>query len=205
MAVITNFGVPVAGVEAGATLMPKLQYRFRVEFSDLGAAKDPQLVTRNVVNVSRPSLSHEEVTVDTYNSKIYLAGKHTWESINLVLRDDVDSEVIKQLGNQMSKQVNHAGQTSTLSGKDYKFNMTISTLDGSQASGESSVIDQWELVGCFIQNIQYGELNYGTSDVVQVTCTIRYDNASNTINGTDALSSVGTQHEAGASTRDAGN
>jgi len=34
MAVITNFGVPT-DASAGTTLMPKLQYRFRVTFSNL--------------------------------------------------------------------------------------------------------------------------------------------------------------------------
>ena len=35
MAVITNFGVPTGSTE-GTTLMPKLQYRFRVTFTRLG-------------------------------------------------------------------------------------------------------------------------------------------------------------------------
>lgn len=196
MAVITNFGVPVTG-ETGATLMPKLQYRFRVEFEGLGAQTSATKATRNVVNVSRPSMTHEEVQVDMYNSKVFLAGKHTWDPVTLVLRDDVDSEVIKLMGAQMSRQVNHAEQSSALSGADYKFGMSIATLDGSQDGGETNVLDQWDLSGCFIQNIQYGELNYATSDVVQVTVTIRFDNAAHMVDfaSEDALSSKETVHE----------
>ena len=107
MAVLTNFGVPVSG-ESGVTLMPKLQYRFRVTFSNLGGSSNATSITRNVVSVTRPALDHEDVTIDVYNSKIRLAGKHTWQDITLVIRDDVDSEVIKELGKQLNKQVDHA-------------------------------------------------------------------------------------------------
>ena len=37
MAVITNFGVPTDGAQS--TLMPKLQYRFRVEFEGMSFTK----------------------------------------------------------------------------------------------------------------------------------------------------------------------
>lgn len=196
MAVITNFGVPVEG-ESGATLMPKLQYRFRVQFQNLGNASGTK-ATRNVVSVGRPALTHEEVTVDTYNSKIYLAGKHSWDPITLTLRDDVDSEVIELLGKQLNRQVNHNDQSGAFVGANYKFGMTIETLDGSQDDSDAAVLDQWTLAGCFISNIQYGELNYATSDVVQVSVTIRFDNASHDIDGTDALSANPTGDSFGA-------
>lgn len=177
MAVITNFGVPTDS-EAGSTLMPKLQYRFRVRFSLLGKETKHDVVTQNVISVSRPSLTHEEVVVDSYNSKMYLAGKHTWETISLVLRDDMSSEVIKQLGAQLNQQVDHFAQASADAGGSYKFNMFIETLDGNNGdSGAPVVFDSWELQGCFLQGVQYGDLNYATSDMVQVTATIRYDNA----------------------------
>ena len=94
MAVITNFGVPTDSA-TGTTLMPKLQYRFRVSFTNLGGGTLKDQTTQNVISASRPNLTHEEVIVDSYNSKMYLAGKHTWEPVTIVLRDDMDSNVIK--------------------------------------------------------------------------------------------------------------
>ena len=209
MAVITNFGVPTSG--ATQTLMPKLQYRFKVEFAGLGGnAANIPLVTTNVISVTRPQLDHEDITLDTYNSKIRLAGKHTWSDITLVLRDDVDGNVIRSLDEQLSKQVNHATQASAKSGADYKFKMTIMTMDGSfdENSNGAAVLDTWELVGCFIPSIQYGDLNYSTSDMVQVTATIRYDNASHTIaQGDDVLNTttISAGGESSATTSGQGN
>ena len=192
MAVITNFGVPVDNSQS--TLMPKLQYRFRVIFTGLGSDGGTQpLLTSNVISVTRPQLDHEDITLDTYNSKIRLAGKHTWSDITLVLRDDMDSNVIRAMDHQLSKQVNHATQASAKSGADYKFKMEIETLDGAFDAADAPVLDKWEMVGCFIPSIQYGDLNYSSSDMVQVTATIRYDNAAHTIaqSAVDELSDAG--------------
>ena len=40
------------------------------------------------------------------------AGKHTWEAVSIVLRDDVDSVVLRELNNQLNRQVDHAIKTS---------------------------------------------------------------------------------------------
>lgn len=195
MAILTNFGVPVPGA-SGTTLMPKLQYRFRVTFHNLAGSDKASEISRNIVSVSRPAMDHDDVTIDMYNSKVRLAGKHTWQDITLVIRDDVSSEVVKLLGQQLNTQVDHADQTSAQAGGDYKFGMTIETLDGSQDAGAGAVLDQWHLAGCFIPSLQYGDLNYGTSDAVQITATIRFDNASNHIGagGVDVLSGGKTKH-----------
>ena len=183
MAVTQNFGIPATGTTGQATLMPKLQYRFRVTFSELSSTNGTQ-VTQNVISVGRPSLTHEEVIIDSYNSKTFLAGKHTWEPITLVMRDDMNSDVVKMIGNQLRSQLDHNSQGAQSpdlkhAGHVYKFGMKIETLDGSSAANP---YDTWDLVGCYLSNVQYGDLNYGTSDMVQVTATIRYDNASNEIN-----------------------
>jgi len=186
MPVISNFGVPVSGND-GTTLMPKLQYRFRVSFENLGDGKKVKELTQNVISVSRPNMSHEEIVVDSYNSKSYLAGKHTWEPVTIVFRDDMNSNVIKALADQLNKQVDHGDQASARAGNGYKFTVNIETLDGANG-GDVGVFDTWKLLGCFIQNVQYGELNYATSDMVQVTLTLRYDTAQHLIVGeTDQL------------------
>ncbi len=182
MAVITNFGVPTAD-DPGTTLMPKLQYRFRVSFIGIGGVKESSSpVTQNVISASRPNLTHEEVVVDSYNSKMYLAGKHTWEPVTIVFRDDMNSNVIKSLGAQLNTQVDHADQASAISGGAYKFQTKIETLDGNNAT-KPTTFDEWNLLGCFISNVQYGDLNYADSNMVQVTLVLRFDHAEHNITG----------------------
>lgn len=170
MAVLTTLGVPdTAG--STTTIMPKLQYRFRVTFLGEGFTATP---TRSVMTVSRPSLQHEEIPIDAYNSKIYLAGKHIWDPVNITLRDDVDGVVLRELNNQLNRQIDHANQSAPRAGAAYKFTTKVETLDG--GNPDPGVLDTFELAGCYISNIQYGDMAYSTSDQVQVTVTLRYDN-----------------------------
>jgi hypothetical protein len=170
MAVITTLGVPDSANNT-TTIMPKLAYRFRVNFIGDGFSPAP---TRSVISTSRPSLTHDEVPIEAYNSRIYLAGKHTWEPISIVLRDDVDSTVLRELNQQLNRQVDHAQQSSPRAGAGYKFQTVVETLDG--GNPEPGVLDKFELAGCYISNIQYGDMNYADSNQVQVTVQIRYDN-----------------------------
>jgi hypothetical protein len=173
MADLTQFGVPTVG--GNAVIMPKLQYRFRVLLLNFGLGNGNTLdVTQNVISVTRPSLTHDEITVDAYNSRVYLAGKHTWEAITLTVRDDINNTVSKQISQQVQKQLSHGLQSAPPAGHDYKFGMVIQQLDGSQPG---VVLESWTLNGCFIQNANYGENNYATSDVMSITLQIRYDNA----------------------------
>jgi hypothetical protein len=173
MADLTQFGVPTTGTNA--MVMPKLQYRFRVNMYGFGLNSGSTVdFTQNVVSVTRPSLTHDEVTLDAYNSRAYIAGKHTWEPITITLRDDMNNAVNRHVASQLQKQLNHGRQSAPAAASDYKFGLVIEQLDGSQPG---VVLETWSLNGCFIQNVNYGENNYATSDVMQITLQIRYDNA----------------------------
>ena len=102
-------------------LMPKLQYRFRVFLEGFGVSTPTTELTKQVQDVTRPNLSFENMTLDVYNSKVYYAGKHTWEAITLTLRDDVSNNVQKLVGEQLQKQFDFFEQSSAASGTDYKF------------------------------------------------------------------------------------
>ena len=173
----------VDGGSSGVLVQPKLSYRFRVFLNEFGSGENLEL-TSQVVSVSRPSLTHDDVVVDVYNSRINLAGKHTWDAITLTVRDDVTGLVARAIAAQMQKQVDHANQSSVKAGGGYKFGMSIQNLDGSQPA---EVLDSWQLAGCYIQNVNYGENNYATSDPLQITIAIKYDNANHNILGTEAL------------------
>ncbi len=191
MANLTKFGVPV-GDTTTSLLMPKLQYRFRVTFKQLGGVATADTVTHQVVSVTRPTLTHEEVTLDVYNSRIYLAGKHTWEPVTLVVRDDISNNVITMVDQQMQNQIDHHNQSAPIAGAQYKFSTVIDTLDGGNGDVTSPVLlDSWSLGGCWITSTAYNESNYATSDAMTINMTIRYDNAIHM--GTDGSTKIAGQ------------
>jgi hypothetical protein len=172
-------------------LMPKLQYRFRVSLENFGVSSPSTELTKQVMDVSRPNVSFEQMTVDIYNSKVFLAGKHTWEPITMNLREDVSNNVQKMVGEQLQKQFDFFEQSSAASGADYKFVTRIEILDGGNGANTASVLETFELYGCYLESTNYNALNYATSEVVTVTLSIRYDNAIQTPQGTGIGTAVG--------------
>jgi|TARA_B110000438_G_scaffold69970_1_gene70221 hypothetical protein len=186
-------------------LMPKLQYRFRVTLENFGVAGTPTSeLTKQVVDVTRPNVSFEQITVDVYNSRVFLAGKHTWEPITLNLREDVSNNVQKLVGSQLQKQFDFFEQSSAASGQDYKFVTKIEILDGGNGANAVGILETFELYGCYLESANYNTLAYSTNDPVTVALSIRYDNAIQTPQGTGIGTAVGralgTQATGGAST-----
>ncbi len=177
MATKDKFGVPLttgAGSAKGI-LMPKLKYRFRVNFiAPFAGGNETTTMTQNVQSVTRPSVSVDEVEVHSFNSKVYLQGKHTWQTVDVVIRDDITNSVAKIVGNQVQRQVNHFQQTTAAASNDFKFDTNIEVLDGTENAGAT---ERWVLEGCFIQNVTYGDHDYSAAESQIVTLTLRFDNA----------------------------
>ena len=190
---LSKFTVPLANDQSSASqglLMPKLQYRFRVVLENFGVSTPRSELTKQVMDVTRPNLSFDDVTLDVYNSKVYLPGKHTWEAITLNLRDDVNNSVSKLVGEQVQKQFDFFEQASAASGIDYKFTTRIEMLDGGNGASAPGILETWELYGSYVQSVNYNSLAYNTSDPATITLSIKYDNAIQTPTGTGIGSAV---------------
>jgi len=175
------FNMTVATDNAGGNqglLMPKLQFRYRVLFLNFGVDATGGLsLTKQVVDISRPQVQFQEITVPVYNSTLYLAGKHQWQPMTVNVRDDASGTVSKAVGQQLQKQLDFVEQASAATGQDYKFQTNIEILDGGNGTQAPVVLETWELYGCFLQTANYNTLNYGTNEVVTISLTLRYDNA----------------------------
>ena len=190
---LSKFTVPLANDQSSASqglLMPKLQYRFRVVLENFGVSTPRSELTKQVMDVTRPNLTFDDITLDVYNSKVYLPGKHTWEAITINLRDDVNNSVSKLVGEQVQKQFDFFEQASAASGIDYKFTTRIEMLDGGNGATAPGILETWELYGSYVQSVNYNSLAYNTSDPASITLSIKYDNAIQTPQGTGIGSAV---------------
>jgi hypothetical protein len=144
--------------------MPKLKYRFRVTLDNFGVPGTPTTeLTKQVMNVTRPVLTFEEIKLPVYNSTIKLAGKHSWSNAELTLRDDVSNAVTQLVGQQLQKQFDFFEQSSAASGIDYKFTMRVELLDGGNGSNTPTVLEAFEFLGCFLQGVTYQGGDYGSA------------------------------------------
>jgi hypothetical protein len=186
--------VPLASDQSNPNqglLMPKLKYRFRVIFENFGVSTPRTELTKQVMDFTRPTATFEEIPIDLYNSKMYLAGKATWETITINLRDDAGGQVQRLVGEQLQKQMDFMEQASASSGIDYKFVTKCEILDGGNGLSTPTVLETWEMYGCFLTSANYGDLNYGTSEPVTIALTMRFDNALQTPLGSGVGTPVG--------------
>lgn len=195
VASLTRFTVPLATDQSASSqgmLMPKLSYRFRVSFEGFGVSQPVTELTKQVMDVKRPTVKFGDIVIDVYNSKVKLLGKPEWDPITVNLRDDAAGNVSRLVGEQLQKQYDFMEQASAAAGIDYKFITRIEMLDGGNGVSTPNVLETWELYGCYVSQVDYGEANYASgTDVVKVALTLTYDNAAQTPDGQGVGAFVG--------------
>ena len=180
MATINDIGIP--GVGTGI-LQPKLKHRWRVTFANLGGGTDSQPLSMQAVTVSRPSVTFDEIQLDRYVSRAFVAGKYTWEDMSLSVEDDVTGTAARVIQEQMQKQqwlVGAEGPWLAAAGEGslYKFVTYLDMMDGNE-----QVIEKWTVEGCWIKTANWNDLDYSASEAVKIDLTIRFDHARQDIGG----------------------
>ena len=187
IAALSNFTVPLASDQSASSqgmLMPKLQYRFRLNFENFGVSGSTTEMTKQVQDAVRPTIELDDTIIDIYNSRIHYAGKPKWSPISVKLRDDVNGNVTKLVGEQMQRQFDFFEQSSAAAAGDYKFTLRIEMLDGGNGTVAPTALETWEVHGCYVQKINYGAIAYKTSEPVIIELSIIFDNAVQTVGGT---------------------
>ena len=126
VASLSKFTVPLANNQSADTqglLMPKLKYRFRATFVNFGVTNITTELTKQVADIKRPNVNFNPITIDVYNSKVFLQGKPEWQETTINLRDDSTGAVSKLVGQQVQKQYDFMEQASAASGINYKFQL----------------------------------------------------------------------------------
>jgi hypothetical protein len=174
MSTINDMGI--AGVSNGI-LQPKLTNRWRVTFAGMAGGTNTVPLSMQAISVSRPQLEFEEVKLNRYNSIAWVASKHSFQPMKLKLEDDVTNQASTVIQQQLQTQqwiTGAQGQWFAAAGdaSTYKFACNLSMLDGND-----SVIENWTVEGCWIKEVEYGEIEYAEGKAVTISLTIRFDNA----------------------------
>jgi hypothetical protein len=178
---LTNMTVPLGingqSPSTQGLLMPKLAYRYRVFFNNFGISTPTTELTKQVMKFDRPHVQFEEIKLPIYNSTVKIAGKHSWQDVTCDLRDDAVGNVSRLVGEQLQKQLDFMEQSSATAANTYKFTVTLQVLDGGNGMQEAVVLEQWNILGCYLKDVNYNSMDYNTSEAVKITMAITFDNA----------------------------
>ena len=189
---LTKMSVPAAdnSTPSQGLLMPKLQYRFRVTFTNFGINSATGPITQQVMEFARPNLTFENIDLPIYNSTVKIAGKHAWQDITCKIRDDASGTASALVGGQLQKQLDFNEQSSSSAGINYKFTAQFDVLDGGNGANAPTILETWYLYGAYLSAVNYDAANYGSNEVMTITMTIRYDNAEQAVNGVGSISTA---------------
>ena len=191
---LNKFTVPLSTNQSASSqglLMPKLKFRFRVTLENFGISQPTTEMTKQVMDFTRPQVAFNQIEIPIYNSRVYLAGRPEWQASTIQFRDDAGGQVAKLVGEQVQKQFDFMEQSGAAAGIDYKFITRCEILDGGNGANTPTVLETWEMYGCYLQDINYNNVDYSVNDPVTITAQIRYDNAVQTPIGTGLGTSVG--------------
>jgi hypothetical protein len=181
MALLIDMGVRGNG---GEILHPQMKNKWRLTFNGIGGLVDSEALTIQAITCDRPKLAFEKVPLDRYNSRAYIAGKYTFEPINVTFEADIGGNVSAIIRSQLESQERIIGMSSAprlpsaLAGQDYKFSVTQEILDGDNVPLETFFME-----GVWIVRADYNNLDYAASETVKIQLQLSYDHARQLITG----------------------
>ena len=146
------------------TYEPKRQNRFLFRFpSDLGIQE------WYVESGARPGITQGKTEIPFLNTSTFVLGRYTWNEMQISFRDPIGpsaSQAIMEWVRLGSESV--TGRQGYAAG--YKRDIELELLDPSGA-----VVEKWIIVGAFLTNVTFGELNYSQDNIANISASMQPD------------------------------
>ena len=142
---------------------PKLKNRFIMQIDGINAYL--------VKGAKRPTIEAEDVELHHMNVVRYVKGKSKWNPIDITLYDPIVPSAAQQVMEWI--RLGHESVTGRDGYSDfYKKDITFNLL-----GPVGDVVEEWELKGAYIKSADFGEMDFGSSEAVEISCNIVYDYA----------------------------
>ena len=151
----------------------KRKFRFTFELFDICGGKS---VPQHYVKIaSRPNLSVEETELNFLNAKTWIPGKASWESMTVTYLDVATVEA-KPLFDWLASVYNFTDPVNLQMGssrQDYAANAVLKLWDGC-----GSLMEVWQMQNVWPTSVNFGDLDYSSSDICEIELTLRYSDVS---------------------------
>ena len=153
---------------------PKRKFRFIVEITGIGGENGSLWYAKSA---QKPSFQIASTEHAYLNHKFYYPGGVTWQAVTITLVDPVQPNIGLTLASIVEQGGYHPPATSTdlgtmTKGKAVKSlgRVVVKQLDGDGAS-----IEEWVLWNAFITELKWGDLEYGSDEILELSMTLQYD------------------------------
>ena len=141
---------------------PKRINRFFAEFSD-----DLGIEVWKIQKFKRPSMKINSVQIQFMNEQDYVAGRYSWEEMQLTFIDPIGPSTSQQLMEWVRLHAESlTGRMGYAAG--YKKNVLLKAVDPTGVE-----VEKWTLEQCMITAIDFGENSYEEDGLTTVQLTLQ--------------------------------
>ena len=155
----------------GENIVHKRKFRWTFEVRRTGGGVPASFVKM----AARPNISIEETEINFLNGKTYLPGKGTWETITVTYYD-VGSDDNIPLWTWLADVYNFTDPVGTYQNSKRSCYSGLGVCTMYNGCGEA--MERWTLGDAWPQAVNFGELDYSSSEEATIEVTIRYSNVS---------------------------
>lgn len=156
--------------EGAPTNVVETRRKHRWRFTTLEPVASILLVLQKA---NRPNFVFEEPEMHHNEEKAYFAGKRSWEPVTMTWYDTVENQdATKKLYSWLDEKTGSIKQANTKKPSDYKKEAKLEML-----LGDGTKIETWIMHGCWPKSINWGDLDYTSTDIQLIECNMRYDRA----------------------------
>lgn len=150
-----------------STLEPLRKFRFQIQ---IGSGQGDIMWWAKTVTQPSPDVSVSEHQL--INHKIKYPGIVTWNDIDITFVD-IGKKGLEYFKKLTSVGYHPSGNNDGIRKNQYGSSVfSIKKLDA-----EGVVIETWDLINPFIKSIKYGDLDYSSDELLEITITVAYDSA----------------------------
>jgi len=157
-----------------ANVDPKRKYRFIVELAGVGGIGSVWFAK----TVDKPEITVGTGEVDFMQHKFYYPGRVEWNEIGLTLVDPVSPDATEILLDILQ----NSGYTGPMEAKETLQSISKgaeSTALGNviikQVSADGEIQEEWVLNNAIITKVGWGDLDYSSEDLSEISISFRYD------------------------------
>jgi len=119
--------------------------------------------------ISTPEFTDEVITLHHINSYQKIRGKRDWADMTMTLYDPISPSGAQQVMDWA--RLSYESVTGRAGYQDfYKKQLTLQHL-----GPVGDIVGEWVIVGAFINNANFGDLDWSSSDQVDITLSISMD------------------------------
>lgn len=143
---------------------PKVQFRFNMLVDGI-----PAFVIKAA---NMPQVDDGQIVMEHINTQFKVKGKSKWQDMQITLYDPIDPSTADAVHDWLKIHHNSQSGIDGFAFDEYKKDIMLQALDPKQ-----NPVETWVLIGCYIKDSNWGQMDWSTDESKQIQITLSYDYA----------------------------